>query len=61
LILGVTLPNFFFLKVPWIPWGIVLMTALQIEFYPKLVERKTMSFSKIEVAKRTRSGMGRAL
>lgn len=48
---GVTLENFSFAKIPLIPLAVALMTALQLVGYPILVQRKTMSFAKMEAAK----------
>ena len=48
---GAVLPDILPAGIPLIPLGIVCLVILQLSIYPKLVQRKTMSFAKLEVAR----------
>ncbi|MBC8207300.1 MAG: hypothetical protein ISR85_06130 [Kiritimatiellales bacterium] len=51
LVAGMTLPNLSLARLPLIPIAVLLVAVVQWAIYPALVQRKTMSFAKMEVAR----------
>ncbi len=50
LVVGICLPDYRLLRMPLIPVAIVLLVVAQMLFYPKFLQRKAMTFAKIEMA-----------
>lgn len=51
LVAGAALPEFRWRKIPVISAAVILLVGIQLWIYPLLVQRKTMSWAKLEVAR----------